>query len=64
LIEVQEIKDKQPLDAPLVFEEYAWILFTSAHGVAFFVERWIKTEDRVSARPAENLRNRRLQLGP
>jgi uroporphyrinogen III methyltransferase/synthase len=50
LIDVQEIKDKQPLDAALAsLKEYAWILFTSAHGVAFFVERWIETENRVSA---------------
>jgi uroporphyrinogen-III synthase len=32
LIDVQEIKDKQPLDAALAsLKEYAWILFTTEH---------------------------------
>jgi uroporphyrinogen III methyltransferase/synthase len=49
-IEVQEIKDKRPLDAALAsLKEYAWILFTSAHGVAFFMQRWIETDERVNA---------------
>ena len=49
LIDVQEIRDKRPLDAALAsLKEYAWILFTSTYGVAFFMQRWIETEDRVS----------------
>jgi len=46
LIEVREIKDKRLLDKALAsLKEYAWILFTSVHGVAFFMERWIQTGD-------------------
>jgi len=49
VIEVREIKDKRPLDEALAsLQQYAWILFTSAHGVASFMQRWIQIEDRAS----------------
>ncbi len=41
LIEAREIPDKRMLDEALTsLEKYAWILFTSAYGVSFFMERW------------------------
>ena len=40
VIEVQEIEDKSPLDRAIAsLGEYDWILFTSVHGVAFFMRR-------------------------
>lgn len=40
VIEVQDIQDKQPLDKALAsLGEYAWVVFTSAYGVKFFVRR-------------------------
>jgi uroporphyrinogen III methyltransferase/synthase len=40
VIEVQDIEDKKPLDEALAsLKEYSWIIFTSAYGVRFFVQR-------------------------
>jgi len=40
VIEVREIEDKQPLDLALSsLDEYSWIIFTSAYGVSFFLQR-------------------------
>jgi len=40
VIEVKEIEDKQPLDRALAsLNEYSWIVFTSAYGVSFFLQR-------------------------
>ncbi len=40
VIEVKEIEDKQPLDRALSsLNEYSWIVFTSAYGVSFFLQR-------------------------
>lgn len=39
VIEAQEIEDKQPLNKALAsLQEYAWIIFTSAYGVSFFMQ--------------------------
>ncbi len=40
VIEVHAIDDTQPLDAALAsLKQYAWIIFTSAYGVRFFMQR-------------------------
>jgi uroporphyrinogen III methyltransferase/synthase len=40
IIEAQDIEDKHLLDEALVsLHEYAWIIFTSAYGVSFFMQR-------------------------
>jgi len=40
VIEAQEIDDKHLLDEALAsLHEYAWIIFTSAYGVSFFMQR-------------------------
>jgi uroporphyrinogen III methyltransferase / synthase len=40
VIEVQDVEDKQSLDNALAsLNEYAWIIFSSAYGVKFFVQR-------------------------
>ncbi len=40
VIEVKEIEDKQLLNQALAsLNEYSWIIFTSAHGVSFFLQR-------------------------
>lgn len=39
-IEIRDIQDKGPLDRALAdLEDYAWIIFTSVHGVVYFVQR-------------------------
>jgi uroporphyrinogen III methyltransferase/synthase len=48
LIDVRDIEDKRPLDAALAsLKEYAWIIFTSAYGVSFFMQRWNRGENPV-----------------
>jgi uroporphyrinogen III methyltransferase/synthase len=40
VIEVRDIEDKRLLDLALdSIDEYAWIIFTSVHGVSFFMQR-------------------------
>jgi uroporphyrinogen III methyltransferase / synthase len=40
VIEVHAIDDKRPLDEALAsLKEYAWIIFTSAYGVRYFIQR-------------------------
>ena len=40
VIEVQDIEDKRPLDEALAcLKKYDWIIFTSAYGVRFFIQR-------------------------
>ena len=40
VIEVREIEDNKPLDAAIAsLREYAWIIFTSAYGARFFLNR-------------------------
>lgn len=40
IIEAQEIEDKHLLDEALAsLQKYAWIIFTSAYGVSFFMQR-------------------------
>lgn len=41
IIEIRDIEDKRPLDDALAsLDKYAWIIFTSAHGVTFFCRRF------------------------
>ena len=41
VIEVQELEDKQPLDQAIAsLHEYSWVIFTSVHGVRYFM-RWL-----------------------
>jgi uroporphyrinogen III methyltransferase/synthase len=41
IIEIRDIDDKRPLDAALAsIDKYAWIIFTSAHGVLYFTRRF------------------------
>ena len=40
VIEIQDAEDKEPLDKALAsLKEYAWIIFTSAYGAKFFLQR-------------------------
>ena len=49
VIEVQELEDKQPLDQALdSLHEYSWVIFTSGHGVRYFMRR---LNDRKPDRP-------------
>ena len=41
IIEIRDIEDKRPLDDALAsLDKYAWIIFTSAHGVLYFSRRF------------------------
>ena len=41
IIEIRDIEDKKPLDAALAsLDKYAWIIFTSEHGVIYFSRRF------------------------
>jgi uroporphyrinogen III methyltransferase / synthase len=51
VIETQDIVDKQLLDKALhSLQEYAWIIFTSAYGVSYFMQRMQELGIRTSAR--------------
>jgi uroporphyrinogen III methyltransferase/synthase len=60
-IEIREISDTDPIDASLdALEAYAWIIFTSSHGVHYFFRRM--TERSI---PRERLRNPKVcAVGP
>jgi uroporphyrinogen III methyltransferase / synthase len=50
VIETQDIEDKQLLDKALnSLQEYAWIIFTSAYGVRYFMQRMKDLGIRTSA---------------
>jgi uroporphyrinogen III methyltransferase/synthase len=56
-IEIRPAADPAPLEAAIArIEQYDWLIFTSANGVRFFVER-LKT-------PAKSLRARICAIGP
>lgn len=41
VIEIKDVEDKAPLDKALAsINKYAWIIFTSSHGVLFFTQRF------------------------
>jgi uroporphyrinogen-III synthase len=51
-IEVRDIEDKSSLDRALdSIDEYAWIIFTSVHGVSFFMRRLNERETGSGRRP-------------
>lgn len=61
VIEVQEIEDKKPLDNALArLGEYEWIIFTSAYGVKFFVQRL----EQVGVRLVAESKPRICAIGP
>ena len=50
VIETQDIEDKRLLDKALnSLQTYAWIIFTSAYGVSYFMQRKNELEIRMSA---------------
>jgi len=52
VIEAQEIEDKRLLDRSLEsLREYAWIIFTSVHGVRFFMQRMNARAAAAEGRP-------------
>jgi uroporphyrinogen III methyltransferase / synthase len=56
VIETQDIEDKQLLDKALnSLQEYAWIIFTSAYGVSYFMQRTRDLGIRTSAQEMPNI---------
>jgi uroporphyrinogen-III synthase len=50
LIEVREIDDTAPLDAAVEFwNKYAWVIFSSVHGVDIFLRHWRRRAHRMKA---------------